>query len=359
MITHVGARPLSGIRVVEFGSQVAGPLVAMLLGDAGAEVVRICRPGQGATDTQASAVLDRSKHSVEIDLTTAAGRAKAERLVDGADVLVEGFRPGVMARLGFGADVCAARNPGLVYCSVPGFSHDGPRAGIRGCESIVAAATSIYRPPRVLGPAGPEVGTAPAILDVPLISTYAAIIAAHGVVAALIARERDGLGQTVESSLYDAAFEIEYPGRIWDKPLGQQHRGWSPGNHLYRGSDDRWLAVVAHGTFNPNEWSFTEMPAAESVTRLLAAGHRAYLVQLGDEMGGDPIAVERGISLGDNVGIIKRLSRSPLPPYTPTGAPGSDGEEILATLNLADHWADLISSGAIVNVGAVIRSEIP
>ena len=111
------------MKVVDFGQYIAGPLLAMLLADAGAEVIHVDPPGGPRWDDAANAVLQRGKRSVELDLKTAAGVAtRARRSCVEADVLVENFRPGVMDRLGLGFDAMHAANPRLVYCSIPGFS---------------------------------------------------------------------------------------------------------------------------------------------------------------------------------------------------------------------------------------------
>ncbi len=234
---------LDGLRVVDFGQYVAGPLLAMLLADAGAEVLRVDPPGGPRWKDAGNAVLNRGKRSVQLDLKQPSDRRAAFDLVAGADVLVENFRPGVMERLGLGFDVTDASNPRLVYCSLPGFTADDPRASMRGWEGIVSAATSIYRAPRRFGPAGPVTDTDPAFVAAPLLSTYAAAIAGHAVVAALIARDQSGAGQRVEVSLFDAAYEI------FGHELQMAHNIASggfkpptrPGTGHYRCKDGRWL----------------------------------------------------------------------------------------------------------------------
>ena len=234
---------LDGVRVVDFGHYIAGPLLAMLLADAGAEVVHIDPPGGPRWDDVANAVLQRGKRSVQLDLKAVAGRDVALALVGEADVLVENFRPGAMERLGLGFEAVRASSPGLIYCSIPGFSADDPRASVRAWEGIVSAATSIYRPPRRFGPAGPITDTDPSFTATPLLSTYAAAIAAHAVVAALLARDRSGKGQRVEVSLFDAAYEV------FGHELQMAHNMASgafkppprPGLGHYKCKDGRWL----------------------------------------------------------------------------------------------------------------------
>ncbi len=234
---------LDGLKVVDFGHYIAGPLLAMLLADAGAEVVHVDPPGGPRWDDPANAVLQRGKRSVQLDLKGTEGGRAALALVSEADVLVENFRPGVMDRLGLGYDATRAANPRLVYCSIPGFSSDDPRSSMRAWEGVVSAATSIYRPPRRFGPAGPITDTDPSFTATPLLSTYAAAIAAHAVVAALLARDRSGRGQRVEVSLFDAAYEV------FGHELQMAHNMASgafkppprPGLGHYRCKDGRWL----------------------------------------------------------------------------------------------------------------------
>ena len=234
---------LNGLKVIDFGQYIAGPLLAMLLADAGAEVIHVDPPGGPRWDDPANAVLQRGKRSIELDLKTAAGVDSALDLVRHADMLVENFRPGVMGRLGLGYDAIQAANPRLVYCSIPGFSGDDARASMRGWEGIVSAATSIYRPPRRFGPAGPITDTDPSFTATPLLSTYAAAIAAHTVVAALLARDLSGRGQRVEVSLFDAAYEV------FGHELQMAHNMSSgafkppprPGLGHYKCKDGRWL----------------------------------------------------------------------------------------------------------------------
>ncbi len=203
------AGALEGIRVLDFGQYLPGPLLAMMLADNGAEVVRVDPPGGPRWNDPVNALLQRGKRSIVLDLKQAGDRETARRLARGADVLIENFRPGVMERLGLGAKQLLAEHPQLVYCSLPGFGENDPRAGIAGWEGIVAAAAGLYYPAMFRDESGP-VFTA-----VPLASTYAAFIAAHATVAALIAREGGERGQRIEVPLFAAAFQvIGYAGQM-------------------------------------------------------------------------------------------------------------------------------------------------
>ena len=137
--------PLTGIRVVDFGHYIAGPLVGMLLADQGAEVIKIDRPGTPDYDTPANATFNRSKQKLQLNLKTPDDFETAKKLIKSADVLIENFRPGVMTRLGLGHNEARRLNPRLIYLSLPGFaSTDSEKRSIRAFEGIVGAASGLY-----------------------------------------------------------------------------------------------------------------------------------------------------------------------------------------------------------------------
>src|SRR5213080_4029061 len=122
------AGALAGVRVVDFGHYIAGPLAATMLSDQGADVIHVDPPGGPRWQSDADAFLNRGKRRISLDLKQPDDLAIAQRLIERADVLIENSRPGVMDRLGLGADAMRARNAGLIYCSLPGFAADDPRA---------------------------------------------------------------------------------------------------------------------------------------------------------------------------------------------------------------------------------------
>ena len=191
---------LTGFRVLDFGQYVAGPLAAMLLCEQGAEVIRIDPPGGPRDPSAAGAIFNRGKKSLVLDLKNEADKHVALQLADTADLLIENFRPGKLASLGLGYETLAQRNPQLVYCSMPGFAHDDPRAQLAGWEAIIAAATDTYRP------AAGDDAPAPKYWHLPVASNFAAMLAATACVNALNAQQRDGLGQRIEVALFDAMF---------------------------------------------------------------------------------------------------------------------------------------------------------
>lgn len=240
--------PLHGIRVVDFGHQVAGPLTAVMLADQGADVVHVDAPGAAAAAiaAPADAFFNRGKRRITLDLKQPGDLAAARELIARSDVLIENFRPGVMSRLGLGYPEVAAASPRLVYCSLPGFGATDPRAGLPGWEGVIDAATGNCRIRAGEAPAGWD-SSRPTYSSVPGASTAAAFLAAAAVVSALVERHRSGLGQQVEVPLFDAVFEV-----IGDAGAYVTARGLSPqlplakdGSGTYRCLDGRYVQ------FNP------------------------------------------------------------------------------------------------------------
>jgi crotonobetainyl-CoA:carnitine CoA-transferase CaiB-like acyl-CoA transferase len=229
------AGPLAGVRVIDFGQYVAGPLAAMLLADYGAAVVHVDPPGGPRWPTPANATWSRGKQTVVLDLKRADDHAAARRLVAGADVVIENFRPGVMKRLGLGPETLTAADPRLIYCSLPGFAADDPRAAVPAWEGVVAAATGTYRP----APGGPP--DRPLYTAIPISSHFAAFLGAISIAMALIARVRDGVGQRVEVPLFDATFAaIGAHGLLVDgAPAGDRPDDFWNGR--YACADGRWV----------------------------------------------------------------------------------------------------------------------
>jgi crotonobetainyl-CoA:carnitine CoA-transferase CaiB-like acyl-CoA transferase len=133
---------LAGSRVLDFGQYLAGPLLAMMLGDFGADVVRVDPPGGPRWQHPSNALLQRGKRSIVLDLKTEAERRVARELALSADIVVENFRPGVMGRFGLGRDELLQAAPRLIYCSLPGFPADDPRAQLPAWEGVVEAAAA-------------------------------------------------------------------------------------------------------------------------------------------------------------------------------------------------------------------------
>ncbi len=247
--------PLTGVRVVDFGHYIAGPLTGMLLADQGAEVIKVDRPGTPDYDTPANGVFNRGKQRVTLDLKNADDRAMAVKLIRSADVVIENFRPGVMQRLGLGAEEMTALNPGLVYLSLPGFASTDERASIRAFEGIISAAIGQYTDLQSRRADLPPVYT-----PMPLGSTYGAIHGAIAVTLALYAREESGQGDVIEVSLVGAAMSAMAVIMldVADKPARygtlananrqkQRSSAGSPFSGTFRARDGQWLYIIAAG----------------------------------------------------------------------------------------------------------------
>jgi len=190
--------PLQGIRVLEFAGIGPGPFCAMLLADMGADVVRIDRASSAAGRAPVDPLL-RGRHSLGVDLKQPAAVEAVLRLVAGADALVEGFRPGVMERLGLGPDVCLARNPRLVYGRMTGWGQDGPLAQAAGHDiNYIALAGALEGIGRKGEPPLPPLN---------LVGDFGGggMLLAFGVLAGLLEQKRSGKGQVVDAAMVDGA----------------------------------------------------------------------------------------------------------------------------------------------------------
>lgn len=256
------APPLDGIRVLDLSRVLAGPYASMLLGDMGADVVKVERPGSG-DDTRRFGPpyvggvstyylsINRSKRSIELDLKHPRGQAVLWRLVEWADVLLENFRPGALDRLGFGYEACAARNPRLVYCSISAYGHAGlPEWSRRpGYDVILQGVGGI---PSLTGPPdGAPYKSGASVADV-----VSGMNALQGILLALYARERDGRGQKVDCAMLDGQVALlTYLSGAWlntgrEPPrMGNRHLSIAP-YCTYRAADG-WMNL---GVANEALW---------------------------------------------------------------------------------------------------------
>ena len=206
--------PLVGLNVVDFGHYYAGPMAAMLLADQGANVIHILSPGKTELPEAQFRLLNRNKKLLTLDLKTQEGKVQAQSLVQHADVVIENFRPGVMARLELDYASLKESNPGLIYLSLPGFSSiDKARAHIQAWEGVLSAAACIYTE---VSEFRQFLGFPPLYTSIPFCSSYGAMNGAMAVMAALIAREKYGAGTVLEVPLVDAgltAFEGDFYGK--------------------------------------------------------------------------------------------------------------------------------------------------
>jgi crotonobetainyl-CoA:carnitine CoA-transferase CaiB-like acyl-CoA transferase len=205
-------QPLTGLNVLDFSQLIAGPLASMTLGDLGADVVKVeslagdrgrqlgtvSLGGESATHL----TYGRNKRSIALDLKQPEGRQIAAQLASRCDVLVEAFRPGVMERLGLGYEQLSSQNPGLVYCSISAFGDTGPARDRPGVDFILQAESGLMR---LTG----ERGGQPLKVGFTIVDVTSGLAAGQAILAALLSRERHGLGQRVRLSLFEVALSLQ------------------------------------------------------------------------------------------------------------------------------------------------------
>ncbi|GAA0998025.1 CoA transferase [Acrocarpospora macrocephala] len=247
---------LSGVRVLDCTQILSGPYAGALLGDLGADVIKVERPRGGDDVRSAGTVsiagsspqfhaVNRNKRSLALDIRTGDGRTLFLDLVAGADVVLENFRPGVMDRLGLGYNALKARNPGIIYCSITGFGEDGPSSDRPGFDLVAQGATGL------MSMTGSEDGEL-AKIGVPLTDLGAGMLACIAILSALHERTRTGLGQRVATSLLRAglAFTVTETAYLWAtgqvaNPNGSAHRVLAP-YQLVRAGDGPMLLACGN-----------------------------------------------------------------------------------------------------------------
>lgn len=237
--------PLAGIRVLELASIGPGPFCAMMLADLGAEVLRIDRP-DASTPNPRQALLNRGRRSVMLDLKHGLGVDTVLRLIDSADVLLEGMRPGVTERLGIGPDVCLGRNSRLIYARMTGWGQYGPLAPTAGHDIGYIARTGALH---ALGRAG-----GPPQFPANLLGDFGGggLLVAFGICAALLERTTSGAGQVIDAAIVDGvASLLTMPWMMMAQDQWRDERGvnlldgGAPWYDVYEAADGGWLAVGA------------------------------------------------------------------------------------------------------------------
>lgn len=242
MTDYAGPGPLAGVRVLELAGLGPAPMAAMFLAELGADVVRVDRPGPVAL----ADVLDRGRRSAVVDLKDPRGVETALALAERADILLEGYRPGVMERLGLGPDVVLKRNPALVYGRMTGWGQDGPRAHTAGHDINYIAITG------ALGAIGRAGG--PPQIPLNLLGDFGggSLYLVVGVLAALHHARATGEGQVVDAAIVDGVTHLS--AMIWAE---RAHNGWVderganvldsgyPFYDVYETADGQWYTVGA------------------------------------------------------------------------------------------------------------------
>ena len=373
--------PLAGVRVVELAGIGPCPFAAMHLADLGADVIRIDRPGEPTLPLPLppeSDLLRRGRPSVALDLKHPDGLATALALVDRADVLVEGYRPGVAERLGLGPEVCLERNPALVYGRMTGWGQDGPLAQAAGHDIGYVAVTGALH---AIGRAG-----GPPQVPLNLVGDFGggALYLVVGVLAALLEARTSGRGQVVDAAIVDGTAHLSsllvglVSAGLWSDRRGTNLLDTgAPFYDVYETSDGAWLAVgplepafyaellhvldltdTAPDRLDPSQWPALRTVLADTFrtrtrqdwTDLLEGTDACVEPVLSyAEAPAHPHLAARGTYV-EHHGVVQpapapRFSRTPASLTTPPSRPAGDTRSALTAWGIHDVDA-LIASGA-------------
>ncbi|NJO36783.1 MAG: CoA transferase [Rhizobiales bacterium] len=397
----VAAQALEGLKVIDLTRVLGGPYCTQMLGDHGAEIVKI-EPPQGDEvrdwgppfDSERDASyfigVNRNKRSLGLDLSEPDGRDLLLRLLEGADVLMENYKPGAMERWGLGyEDVLSKKFPTLIHCRISGFGSDGPMAGLPGYDAVIQAMCGMFS---INGmPAGADGQGGRTRIGIPLVDIGTGLFSAIGILMAVIERQRSGKGQFVDMTLHDAGIALMHPhipnyllsGRT-PGLTGNAHPNISPYDKYPTASVDVFLAIGNDRTFarlcaelgrpkladDPrfltngdrvtNRAALTasllpllaEQDGEALCARLLAKGVPAGPVRDVAEVWNSDHARHRGMSaeLGDyrGWGVPIKFSRTPGRIERRPPRYGEHTRELLAEAGLADHQIDVLIERGIV-----------
>ncbi len=394
--------PLSGLKVIELAHVMAGPVCGLMLADMGAEVIKVEKvpggddsrhslPPDIGGEAAAFLMVNRNKRGIAVNLKSAAGKKVLRRLAATADVLIENYRAGTMDRLGLGYETLRADNPGLIYCEISGFGRSGPYGGRGGFDLIAQGMSGL------MSITGEGPGRAPVKVGAPVTDITAGILAAMGVLAAVVERHKTGRGQRVDTSLYEAGIihtywqsAIAFATGVSPGPMGSAH----PLNAPYQAFEtaDGWITL---GGANQGNWLrlldvleaselsadprfaepkgrmdhlealettlnaiFRQRGSADWLARFEAAGLPAGPVQSILEMQADPQTLARQMVVETEhakLGPVKTLGLpvkfSETPGEVATGAPvyGEHSRAVLAEHGFSDaEIAALIAEVAVI-----------
>jgi alpha-methylacyl-CoA racemase len=329
--------PLQGLRIIELSGIGPGPMCAMLLADMGADVVRIDRvepSGLGVPMDKRFEVSGRNRRSVALDMKAPAGRDAVLRLIDGADMLIEGFRPGVAERLGLGPVACHARNPRLVYGRMTGFGQSGPLSQAAGHDLNYIALTGALH---AIGPAGGK-----PVPPLNLVGDYGggALYLAMGMLAALHERQQSGLGQVVDAAMVDGAaslasifYGLKAAGRWNDQRGDNLLDGGAPFYDTYESKDGKYVSI---GALEPK--FFAEMAQRIGLDKSFV--ERQYDRKLWPEMRAAMTRILRGKTRAEWSALLEGTDACFAP---------------VLTMDEAPHHAHALARGGFVDVAGVVQ----
>ena len=334
-------QPLSKIKVLDFTTLLPGPLATLILAEAGADVLKIERPAGGddmrsfppaiAGESVLFALLNRGKRSLALDLKAAAAWPALESLVQGADVLVEQFRPGVMDRLGLGYGRLKAINPRLVYCSITGYGQDGPKAQTVGHDLTYLAEAGVLAQARL--------GAVPPVLAADIAGgAYPAVM---NILLALRQRDSTGSGCHLDIAMAEQSLTFAAGGlaELWTTGRSPAPGGWlltggSPRYQLYATSDGQWVAAAPlEEKFWQRFCQLIDLPAALRDDRR------------------DPAATR--------VGVARRIGAEPAERWRRLFAGEDVSAAVVATLEDAVADPQIVARGVLAHRLAVGGRDVP
>lgn len=375
---------LDGIRILEIGGIGPVPFAGMMLSDMGAEIIRIERMPSGAATDIPAGILERNRRRIAIDLKSPKGIELVLRLVDRSDVLIEGFRPGVMERFGLGPEICCARNERLVFGRMSGWGQDGPLCTVAGHDLNYISAVGVTA---MIGAADNR-----PMPPLNLVGDYGGggMLLALGVCAALFERSRSGKGQVIDAAMCDGAallmntvYELIQRGQWQPQREANALDGGAHFYNSYETADGLYMAVAAAEPqfyralltelglgddedmlahqMDSNRWPdfrarvaavFKTRTRAEWVERMLHEDMCATPVLSFDEVRGFPHNKARNLFVAvdglDQAAPAPRFSRTPSRSPEPASALGIDTEEILALAGIGAGDIDRLTKERVV-----------
>jgi formyl-CoA transferase len=259
MTTENAPGAMTGLRVIDLTRVLGGPYCTQILADHGADVIKVEPPAGDEVrdwgppfhgeDAAYFVGINRNKRSIGLDLAAEGGRAVLMKMLEGADVLIENFKPGTLDKWGIGNEVLRAKFPKLVHCRISGFGGDGPRGGNPGYDAIIQAMTGM-----IAATGSPQSG--PMRIGVPLVDISTGLYAAIGILMALAERQKSGVGQFLETTLYETGLAIMHPHAanyfMHGKPpqlTGNEHPNLVPYAIFPTRTDNIFIGVGNDGTF--------------------------------------------------------------------------------------------------------------
>jgi crotonobetainyl-CoA:carnitine CoA-transferase CaiB-like acyl-CoA transferase len=258
-MTETGSGAMAGLRVIDLTRVLGGPYCTQILADHGANVIKVEPPAGDEVrdwgppfhgeDAAYFVGINRNKRSIGLDLASESGRAVLMKMLESADVLIENFKPGTLDKWGIGNDVLRAKFPRLVHCRISGFGADGPRGGNPGYDAIIQAMTGM-----IMATGSPQSG--PMRIGVPVVDITTGLYAAIGILMALSERQRSGMGQFLETTLFETGLSVMHPHAanyfMHGKPpslTGNEHPNLVPYAIFPTRTDDIFIGVGNDGTF--------------------------------------------------------------------------------------------------------------